>query len=70
VRASRYVSACAVSTQRAQVLTIRTCISKSNREANRNGGGAVAAVAHAPPDSGRREDGLSPWRHKRCRYYG
>lgn len=27
---------------------------ETNREANRNGGGAVAAVAHAPPDSGRR----------------
>lgn len=28
--------------------------SRNDRETNRNGGGAVAAVAHAPPDSGRR----------------
>lgn len=27
---------------------------ETNQEANRNVGGAVAAVAHAPPDSGRR----------------
>jgi len=42
VLAGRHVSACAVNTQRAQVLTIRTCISKRTRK--RIGGGGARAT--------------------------
>lgn len=69
VRAGRHVSACAVSTQRARVFTIRTCISKPTGK--RNGGGAVARRWRTRHQIARETgDGLSPRRHKRCRYYG
>ena len=53
MRADRHISACTISTQRTGTHHPHVHL-ETDREANRNGGGAVAAVAHAPPDSGRR----------------